>query len=57
MEPSGVKPLISLQAPGAYMRSPTGNRIAVRADGTQTGGGFALLEAVVDHSLVHPTWR
>jgi hypothetical protein len=45
MEPSKVKPFISLPDPGAYMRSPTGNRVAVRADGTQTGGGFALLEA------------
>jgi mannose-6-phosphate isomerase-like protein (cupin superfamily) len=26
------------------MRSPTGNRIAIRADGTQTGGVFSLLE-------------
>jgi hypothetical protein len=26
------------------MRSSTGNRIAIRADGTQTGGVFALLE-------------
>jgi hypothetical protein len=44
MAHSEITPFISLPDPGAYMPSPTGNRIAVRADGTQTGGGFALLE-------------
>jgi hypothetical protein len=52
MESSEVKPFISLPDPGAYMRSPTGNRIAVRATGTQTGGGFALLEA--EDAVVNP---
>jgi mannose-6-phosphate isomerase-like protein (cupin superfamily) len=42
----GSSPLsfISVPDPKAYMRSPTGNRIAIRADRTQTGGLFALLE-------------
>jgi hypothetical protein len=44
MEQSETQPFISFPDPGAYMRSPTGNRIAIRADGTQTGGVFSLLE-------------
>jgi quercetin dioxygenase-like cupin family protein len=44
MEQPGIQPFISVPDPKAYMRSPTGNRIAIRADGTQTGGLFALLE-------------
>ena len=38
MEQSETQPFISVPDPGAYLPSPTGNRIAIRADGTQTGG-------------------